>query len=93
MNSQKISLTNAIFLSSAALLASSDIYSFNKHHVAIGGITTIATSALYGHLILPWYTNKRQEEQKRRAAANHAREQEQWRSFYRTANIMPPKFR
>ena len=86
MNSQKISLTNAIFLSSAALLASSDIYSFNKHHVAIGGITTIATSALYGHLILPWYTNKRQEEQKRRAAANHAREQEQWRSFYRTMN-------
>ena len=35
---------------------------------------------------MPWYTNKRQEDEIKRTAANHAREQEQWRSYYRTIN-------
>ena len=60
MIARKLSITSFSILLSAGLI-SPDAYPLTTRHLAIGGISAIAASALYGHLILPWYTNKRQE--------------------------------
>ena len=89
MNRCKILITQALLLSSAGMI-STHIYSLNISRIALGSISalggSVAGGALYGHIILPWVGNQRVEEEKKRTAENHAKEQEKWRAFYRTLN-------
>lgn len=85
MKTCKISVVGITLLACAGLI-SPHVYSFNTRYFALGSVTAVGWGALYGHLILPWYTHKRQEDEKKRTAANHALEQEQWRSYYRMLN-------
>ena len=90
MNIRDISITHALVLSTAALLINQQIYSLNLSRIAISSISAIGGSigggALYGHIILPWITNKQIEEEKKHVAENHAKEQEKWRAYYRAIN-------
>lgn len=61
----------------------------NKQRLITGsasGLSAIIGAAVYGHIILPWYTNKRQEEAKLAQLETHNKTQHKLRTLYRTAN-------
>lgn len=75
------------------IIAVSSTGLFIQHACAINRYTILASSAsaiiggvVYGHAILPWYTNKRQQEEIKQKAAAHAQQQIEWRAFYRSVN-------
>ncbi|HML19462.1 MAG TPA: hypothetical protein PKD74_02685 [Candidatus Dependentiae bacterium] len=61
----------------------------NKQRLITGsasGLSAIIGAAIYGHIILPWYTDKRQEEAKLAQLETHNKIQHKLRTLYRTAN-------
>ncbi len=67
-------------------LLTHNIYSLNKGQMTIATVSASIGAIAYGHGFLPWYTNKRQEKEKKHKAAVHQRAQEELRALYRTIN-------
>lgn len=64
------------------------IQAIDKKDVAIGGFIAcglaVASASVYGHVFLPWYTNKKELAAKKRHLEQVRLEQEEWRELYRT---------
>lgn len=63
------------------------VQAVDKKDIVIGGgiacAIAIASGGIYGHIILPWYTNKKELEKKKQQTEQLRLEQEQWRTLYR----------
>jgi hypothetical protein len=62
---------------------------YNKQRLitaSASGLSAVIGATIYGHIILPWYTNKRQEEAKRAQLETHNKTQHRLRTLYRALN-------
>ncbi len=88
MNKQ-LSIVALLLLTTSPAYTMSNWSTLNKQRLITGsasGLSAIIGAAVYGHIILPWYTNKQQEEAQRAQIETHNKTQQKLRSLYRSIN-------